>query len=202
MKRPQIEGRMVPLDRDAVDTDTIMPQEFLTRTEREGFGEAVFHHWRTSGQIDLDDPVRLGARILVASRNFGTGSSREHAVWGLKQWGFEAVIAVEFGDIFARNCLLNGIAAVTISEEECRWLRYLTESDPGATMIIDLEAQRIAAGARTIEFSLPPIARLMLINGLDEIGLTEGLESAILRHEADRPDWMPRMLSPQSRESV
>ncbi|MDD1475383.1 MULTISPECIES: 3-isopropylmalate dehydratase small subunit [Micrococcaceae] len=191
MMRTTIAGRMVPLDRDGVDTDTMMPQEFLKGTDMEGFGKAVFHHWRQSGQIPLDDPVRAGARVLVAGRNFGIGSSREHAVWGLAQWGFEAVVAVEFGDIFASNCVKNGIAPIAVREEECRDLRQLTESDPLAPVTIDLWGCRLWAAGISASFTLAPIIQRMLIEGLDEIALTETLLDSIEAYERDRPPWEP-----------
>lgn len=194
MKRPTIAGRMVPLDRDSVDTDTIMPQEFLKGTSASGFGESVFHHWRRSGQIPLDDPIRAGEKVLVAGRSFGTGSSREHAVWGIKQWGFDAVVAGEFGDIFASNCVNNGVAPIAVPDRTCRALRELAEQKPAAEITIDLAQGVLVAGAIEAAFELTPIVRRMLIEGLDEIGLTTSMEEAIIMHEKRRPTWLPSTL--------
>ncbi|GAB3774065.1 3-isopropylmalate/(R)-2-methylmalate dehydratase small subunit [Nocardioides ginsengisegetis] len=200
--RQTIVGRMVPLSRDSVDTDTIMPQEFLKGTSATGFGESVFHHWRSSGQIALDDPLRAGAKVLVAGKSFGTGSSREHAVWGIKQWGFDAVVAGEFGDIFASNCVNNGVAPIAVPDAACRALRELSETDPSAEIRIDLVRGQLTAGRVAAHFELTPIVRRMLIEGLDEIGLTTSMEAAIITHENLRPVWMPSTVESKDPQQI
>lgn len=186
-----VHGTMVGLDRDDVDTDTIMPQQFLSGVSATGFGESVFHHWRRTGQIPLDDPQRAGAAILVAGDNFGVGSSREHAVWGLKQWGFDAVVAVGFGDIFKSNCIKNGLAPVALDPASCAALRTLALTDPTATAQIDIATGEVTASGFRATFELDPITRRMLIEDLDEIALTLSLEQSIAELESARPAWLP-----------
>ena len=192
MKPVQIvEGVMVPLDRADVDTDQIMPKQFLKRIERTGFGEFVFHDWRADPEFPLNDPARQNAKVLVTGPNFGSGSSREHAPWGLQQWGFEAVIAPSFADIFRGNCAKIGLLTVTLPAEICKQLVEVTEADPGAVCRVDLAAQTVAAGSVAATFDIDDHTKRTLLEGLDDIGMTLRDVEAIAAFEAKRPEFMP-----------
>ena len=174
----RIEGRVAVLDRPDVDTDQIMPKQFLKRIERTGYGEFVFWDWRKDPDFELNRPEYAGAKILVAGRNFGCGSSREHAPWGLQDYGFEAIVAPSFGDIFFQNCLKIGLLPVRLEADEVASLH----GEPELT--IDLEALTIETpSGRTIPFELDEFARHCLLNGLDEIGLTLQHEDEIAAYE-------------------
>jgi len=167
-----VTARAVVLDRPDVDTDQIVPKQFLKRIERSGFGEFLFFDWRKDPGFELNRPESAGARILLAGRNFGCGSSREHAAWALQDWGFEAVVAPSFGDIFRQNSLKIGLLPVQLPPEQVKEL--MARADAGEELTVDLEA-RMAGG---FPFELDDFTRACLLEGLDEIALT-------LRHEAD-----------------
>ena len=185
-----VEGTMVPLDRADVDTDQIMPKQFLKRIERTGFGEFVFADWRADDDFVLNDPQRAGAKVLVTGPNFGSGSSREHAPWGLQQWGFDAVIAPSFADIFATNCAKIGLLAIVLPADVCKQLIAVAE-DPTAVCRIDLAAQTVTAGGAEATFAFNPHTKHLLLEGLDDIGLTLQHEDAITAFEARRPAHLP-----------
>jgi 3-isopropylmalate/(R)-2-methylmalate dehydratase small subunit len=173
----KVEGRVQVLDRADVDTDQIIPKQFLKRIERSGFGEFLFYDWRRGG-LELEP----GPPILVTGRNFGCGSSREHAAWALQDYGFEVVIAPSFGDIFSSNCGQIGLVVVALPAEQVREL--MGESE----LTVDLEAQTISdPSGRTIPFDFDPFLRHRLLNGLDDIALTLEHEPAISAFEAGRP---------------
>ena len=185
-----IEGTMVPLDRADVDTDQIMPKQFLKRIERTGFGEFVFADWRADPEFVLNDPARAGAKVLVTGPNFGSGSSREHAPWGLQQWGFDAVVAPSFADIFKTNCAKIGLLTVTLPASVCKQLAEVA-ADPAAVCRIDLESQQLSAGPVTAEFSVDAHTKHLLLEGLDDIGMTLQHEADITAFEASRPAYLP-----------
>jgi 3-isopropylmalate/(R)-2-methylmalate dehydratase small subunit len=191
----RVEGRMVPLPRADVDTDQIIPKQFLTRIERTGYGDFLFYDWGTtedgepSSDFFTNDPVRRGAKVLVAGRNFGCGSSREHAVWAIQDWGFDAVVAPSFGDIFRNNCVNVGLLTVELPEEVVAELQDLAQ-DPSTVVTIDLEKQMLEAGNIVIDFEVDAGAKERLINGLDPIGLTLQEEDAIASYESRRPSWL------------
>jgi 3-isopropylmalate/(R)-2-methylmalate dehydratase small subunit len=187
-----VEGRMVPLDRADVDTDQIMPKQFLKRIERTGFGEFVFHDWRSDPGFVLNQPVRQGATVLVTGPNFGSGSSREHAPWGLQQYGFEAVVAPSFADIFTSNCAKIGLLTVVLPAETCKRLIALATEDPAAAVRIDLAAQTVTAAGIDATFDIDPFTKRLLLEGLDDVGLTLQRDQAISAFEARRPSWLPR----------
>ncbi|GIU94829.1 MAG: 3-isopropylmalate dehydratase small subunit [Gaiellaceae bacterium] len=164
------------LDRPDVDTDQIIPKQFLKRIERSGFGEFLFYDWRQDPDFELNRPGLEGARILLAGPNFGCGSSREHAAWALQDYGFDVVVAPSFGDIFFSNATQIGLAPVTLPAEEVKEVMRVAET--GAEVTVDLEAQEIVAGGRRWSFEMDPFVRHCLVNGLDTIALT-------LQHEAD-----------------
>lgn len=186
-----VSGRMVPLDRADCDTDQIMPKQFLKRIERTGFGEFVFHDWREDPDFVLNDQRYQGANVLVVGPNFGSGSSREHAPWGLQQYGFDAVIAPSFADIFRGNCATIGLLTVILSPAQCRELIALAERDPGASIRIDLPRQQVTTGLGTMRFDIDPHVKRLLVEGLDSIDLTLRREDAITAYEQRRPSFMP-----------
>ncbi len=191
----QIVGTLAPLPRANVDTDQIMPKNFLKRVERSGYGEFVFFDWRKDDpDFVLDRPEYRGARILVTGPNFGSGSSREHAPWGLQDWGFDAVVASSFADIFYNNCTKIGLVPVVLSEKEVAWLMELAEADPTAEVTIDVASQTVAFESEfEATFDLDPFTKHCLLNGLDDIGLTLQHESAIDEFETTRPTFMPSL---------
>ena len=168
-----IRGAVTVLDRADVDTDQIIPKQFLKRIERTGYGEFLFHDWRKDPGFELNRPECAGAAVLLAGRNFGCGSSREHAAWALQDYGFEAVVAPSFGDIFANNAAQIGLLTITLPAEQVRELTGAEE------LAIDLEEQTIRTpDGRSVPFGVDPFVRHRLLNGLDDIGLT-------LEHEAE-----------------
>jgi 3-isopropylmalate/(R)-2-methylmalate dehydratase small subunit len=189
----QITGTAAPLDRSDVDTDQIIPSVWLKRVERTGFGEGLFSQWRADPGFVLNRPEHAGARVLVAGPNFGTGSSREHAVWALLDYGFRAVVSPRFGDIFATNCTKAGLLPVPVEQEVGDRLMRAVEADPGLVVTIDVEHRTLVAPAAGIEatFPLDDFTRWRFLEGLDDIGLTLRHEEAIGVFEGSRPTWTP-----------
>jgi 3-isopropylmalate/(R)-2-methylmalate dehydratase small subunit len=186
-----ITGTIVPLDRADIDTDQIMPKQFLKRIERTGFGEFVFHDWRSDPDFVLNDERYAGANVLVTGPNFGSGSSREHAPWGLQQYGFDAIIAPSFADIFRSNCAKIGLLTVALPPERCRRLVTLATDDPAATIRIDLPEQIVVTGLGTDHFEVDAHTKRLLVDGLDPIALTLQREHEIAAFEHRRPSFMP-----------
>jgi 3-isopropylmalate/(R)-2-methylmalate dehydratase small subunit len=175
----RVTGRVAVLDRADVDTDQIIPKQFLKRIERTGYGEFLFFDWRKDPAFELNRPEYEGATILLTGRNFGCGSSREHAAWALQDYGYEVVVAPSFGDIFTTNAAQIGLVLVTLPPEQVRELMEAPE------LTVDLEAQTISdPGGRTTPFDFDPFRRHCLLNGLDDIGLTLEHEDAIAAFEA------------------
>lgn len=188
-----ITGRAVPLDRSDVDTDQIIPSDWLKRVERTGFGAGLFSEWRDDRSFVLNQPEFAGATILVAGPNFGTGSSREHAVWALQDYGFAAVISPGFADIFKNNCTKAGVVPVQVSAEIGRTLLDAVASDPGLEITIDIPRGTVEAPAIGLSTTFPmdEFTRTRLVNGWDDIGLTLRYEDEITRYESTRPSWLP-----------
>jgi len=192
-----VSGTMAPLPRAQVDTDQIIPKQFLKRIERTGYGEFLFYDWARDTEGEKDPGFVLNriqyqdATVLVAGPDFGTGSSREHAPWALHDWGFRAVIAPSFGDIFRSNCHKIGLLAIELPEAVVESLLALAEDDSSAVVSIDLEQQRVAASEVDEPFEFDPFAKHMLLSGLDEIGMTMLEESAIAEFEKSRPEFKP-----------
>ena len=188
-----VQGTAVPLDRSDVDTDQIIPAEWLKRVERTGFGRGLFSTWRDERGFVLNDERYAGASILVAGPNFGTGSSREHAVWAITDYGFKAVISPRFGDIFRNNSTKNGLVPVVVPAEVGEALLRAVEADPGLEITIDVERRTLAAPAAGIECSFPldDATRERFLEGLDDIGITLRDAEAIDTFETTRPDWLP-----------
>jgi 3-isopropylmalate/(R)-2-methylmalate dehydratase small subunit len=184
-------GRGVALRRGDVDTDQIIPAEYCKRLTKSGYADTLFAHWRTDPAFLLNQPAAAGASVLVAAANFGTGSSREHAVWALRDWGFAAVVASSFGDIFQRNALKNGLLAVVLDEDAVAHLADRVEADPGTTITVDLERREVRAGARRWDFPIDDRARWLLLNGYDDIDVTLGRDELIGAYELGREPWLP-----------
>jgi len=186
-------GKVSPLDRANVDTDQIIPKQFLKRIEKTGFGEFLFYDWRRSASDQpeptfvLNQPQYSGASILVAGKNFGCGSSREHAVWALADYGFRAILAPSFADIFANNCVKNGVLTVALTEEETAEIARKAET-PGYQVTIDLESRTVTDNQGfDASFAIDEFTRHCLLEGLDDIGLTLQHESAISQFESKHP---------------
>jgi len=182
-----VKSKVAPLDRADVDTDQIIPKQFLKRIERTGFGEFLFFDWREEDFYLLDRPEYAGARILVAGRNFGCGSSREHAPWAIQDFGFDVVIAPSFADIFRTNCTKIGMLPVVLPEDDVRTIMREALDQPGIEMTVDLEECAVALpDGRTVEFHIEDAVRDRLLNGWDDIGLTLRRSEVIDAYEADR----------------
>lgn len=187
MKFQDIESAIVPLERADVDTDQIVPKQFLKQISKKGFGKHLFYGWRygpggePNPSFVLNDPRYSGARILAAMDNFGCGSSREHAVWALKDYGFDAVVAPSFADIFKSNCYKNGLLPVEIGRADVESMMA------GGSARVSLREQAVEFGGKTVRFKADAHGRRMLLEGLDEIGLTLERSAEIAAHESARP---------------
>jgi 3-isopropylmalate/(R)-2-methylmalate dehydratase small subunit len=188
-----ITGTAVPLDRSDVDTDQIIPSDWLKRVERTGFGKGLFSEWRDDPEFVLNLPQFGGASVLVAGTNFGTGSSREHAVWAIMDFGFKAVVSSRFADIFRNNSTKNGLVPVQVPDEVADALLRAVEADPSLEITIDVSERTVSAPAAGIHsaFELDDATRERFLLGLDDIGLTLEHADAIDTFEANRPAWMP-----------
>ena len=194
----QHKGIVVPLDSANVDTDAIIPKQFLQKVNRIGFGKHLFHDWRflddageqPNPEFVLNKPQFAGASILLARENFGCGSSREHAPWALADYGFKTMIAPSFADIFYGNAINNGMVPVRLKEEEVDALFQLVAAQPGIEIEVDPEANQVRAGSLTFGFEIDEFRRYCLLNGLDAIGLTLQHEAAISAFEAKQPSWI------------
>jgi 3-isopropylmalate/(R)-2-methylmalate dehydratase small subunit len=184
-------GVAMPLRRSDVDTDQIIPAEYLKRVTRSGFEDGLFNAWRNDPAFVLNDPAYPAPTILVAGARFGVGSSREHAVWALQNYGFRAVIAPSFGDIFRNNALKGGLLPVVLSEKTVQELWILLEERPGVELTVDLVQRQVVGPDHAWEFSLDEHSRWRLMEGLDDIGLTLRHAEAIDEFEATRPSFKP-----------
>jgi 3-isopropylmalate/(R)-2-methylmalate dehydratase small subunit len=200
-----ITGRACPVDADDVDTDQIIPTDFLKRTERTGFGPYAFYEWRYDADgtpkpdFAMNKPEHAGAPVLLTGRNFGCGSSREHAPWALEDAGFKAIIAPSFADIFRTNCAKTGVLAVQLDDGVVRHLFDLVATDPAVEVTVDLAQQLVSTpGVGSLDgvevaFDIDPQTRHCLLNGLDDIALTLEHADDIAAYETDRPAWKPRV---------
>ncbi len=190
-----VSGTAVPLDRSDVDTDQIIPSDWLKRVERTGFEKGLFAEWRDDRDFVLNQPQHAGASILIAGPNFGTGSSREHAVWAIQQAGFTAVVSPRFGDIFRNNATKNGLIPVVVPTDVAERLMRAVEDDPALEITIDVERLMLEAPAigLSVEFPLDPSVQHRFLEGLDDIGQTLRLGSEITDFEGVRPGWLPTL---------
>jgi len=191
----EIVARAVPLDRSDVDTDQIIPSDWLKRVERTGFGEGLFSEWRESSDFVLNQEQYDGAEILVAGPNFGTGSSREHAPWALEDYGFRAVISSRFADIFRNNCLKIGLLPVELPADVVDRIMRAVEDDATIEIVIDVVDRRVAVPAIDLDepFELESFNHTRLLEGLDDVGVTMRHEDEIASYETSRPSWTPRV---------
>ena len=190
-----VTGTAVPLDRSDVDTDQIIPSDWLKKVERTGFAKGLFGEWRDDRDFVLNQPEYGGATILVAGPNFGTGSSREHAVWALTDYGFKAVISPRFADIFRNNSTKSGLVPVEVDEATGAALLRAVQDDPGLEITVDVERRTVSAPAAGIEATFPmdDFTRHRLLEGLDDIGLTLRYATDIDAYESRRPAWLPSL---------
>jgi 3-isopropylmalate/(R)-2-methylmalate dehydratase small subunit len=190
-----ITGHGAPLARSDVDTDQIIPSDWLKRVERTGFGAGLFSEWRENSDFVLNQDRYKGANVLVAGPNFGTGSSREHAVWALMDYGFQAIVSTRFADIFRNNSGKMGLVVAAIPEAAVHQLWEAIEEDPALEIVIDVERKRVAAPAIGLDvgFDLDDFTQYRLLNGLDDIGLTLRHADAIDSYESARPAWFPKV---------
>lgn len=188
-----VKGRAIPLNKADVDTDQIMPKQFLKRIERSGFGPYAFYDWKKDPDFIMNVPAYQGAPVLLAQQNFGCGSSREHAVWGLEDSGIEAIIAPSFGDIFRNNSSKVGLLTIQLSQEDIDYLMSRHEELPEAEVIVDVETQTVsvADGSWSRRFDLDPFVKHRLLNGLDDIGLTLQHDEDIAKFEETRTPLKP-----------
>ncbi|WP_404475699.1 3-isopropylmalate dehydratase small subunit [Microbacterium aerolatum] len=187
-------GIAAPLKRSNVDTDQIIPAVFLKRVTKTGFEDALFYSWRQDEDFVLNQPVFQGASVLVAGSDFGTGSSREHAVWALRDFGFKVVLSPRFADIFRGNAGKQGLLAATISEDDLERIWAEIDANPGTAITVDLEARTATIGDFQASIGVDDYTRWRLLEGLDDIGLTLRNEDKIAQFEARRESWRPRTL--------
>jgi 3-isopropylmalate/(R)-2-methylmalate dehydratase small subunit len=187
----RIEGTALPLDRADVDTDQIIPAQYLKRVERTGFGPYLFDEWRKDPAFVFNDARFAGSSILLAGPNFGCGSSREHAPWAIEDYGFRAVIAPSFGDIFRNNSLKIGLLPIELPQESVRALMDAVFDDATTRIVVDLDRRIVSAPGVAETFAIDDFTRWRLMEGLDEIGLTLRYDDDIVRYEASRDVWLP-----------
>ena len=193
-KYPTNTGDAAPLTRSALDTDQIIPAVYLKRVTKTGFDDALFANWRQDPEFVLNQPAYAGASILVAGPDFGTGSSREHAVWALRDYGFQVVLSPKFADIFRGNAGKQGLVTGVVSEADIEALWAAIEADPGVEMTVDLVERTAQLGDLRVSFDIDDYTRWRLLEGLDDIGLTLRNEDKIAQFEARREAWRPRTL--------
>ncbi|HWG22881.1 3-isopropylmalate dehydratase small subunit [Actinospica sp.] len=187
-------GTAVPLRRSNVDTDQIIPAVYLKRVTRSGFEDGLFAAWRNDPEFILNKPERQGASVLVAGPDFGTGSSREHAVWALQNYGFKAVVSARYADIFRGNSLKGGLLTVVLPQETVEQIWAATEADPATKVTVDLEAREVRVGELVAPFEIDDYTRWRLMEGLDDIGLTLRNVESIDEFETTRPSFKPATL--------
>jgi 3-isopropylmalate/(R)-2-methylmalate dehydratase small subunit len=191
----RVSGKALPLGFSDVDTDQIVPSDALKRIERTGFGQFLFSEWREDPDFVINRPEHEGAVVLLAGENFGCGSSREHAPWALQDYGFGAIIAPSFADIFRNNCAKIGLLAVQLPEETVKKLLEAVRRDPEATVTVDLEARTVTGPGVEEKFEVDDFTRHRLLNGLDDIGLTLTHEADLEAFERSRPSYLPKVLA-------
>jgi 3-isopropylmalate/(R)-2-methylmalate dehydratase small subunit len=189
-----VTGVAAPLKRSNVDTDQIIPAEFLKRVTKTGFEDALFFSARQDPDFVLNRPEYQGARVLIAGPDFGTGSSREHAVWALRDFGFDVVLSARFGDIFRGNSGKQGLLAAMVAEDDIERLWAAVEASPEVEITVDLESQRATLGDLSVPFEVDAYTKWRLLEGLDDIGLTLRDEAAITEFETRRAAWRPKTL--------
>jgi 3-isopropylmalate/(R)-2-methylmalate dehydratase small subunit len=193
-KVEKFSGVAVPLKRSNVDTDQIIPAVYLKRITKTGFEDALFASWKQDPEFVLNQPVFANGEVLIAGPDFGTGSSREHAVWALKDWGFKAVFSAKFADIFRGNSGKQGFITGVITEDQTKAFWDLIDQNPGVSATVDLPNQTLSIGELKVSFEIDPYTKWRLMEGLDDIGLTLRDEPAITAFESNRESWRPKTL--------
>jgi len=189
-----VSGIAVPMQRSNIDTDQIIPAQFLKRVTKTGFEDALFHGWRQDPEFILNRAPFDQGKILVAGPDFGTGSSREHAVWALRDYGFQAVLSSRFGDIFRGNSGKQGLLAAQLDEKDIETIWLIIDEHPGIEASVDLVARKVVVGKASFDFSIDDYTRWRLLEGLDDIALTLRNEAQITEFEARRESWRPKTL--------
>jgi 3-isopropylmalate/(R)-2-methylmalate dehydratase small subunit len=187
-------GVAVPLKRSNVDTDQIIPASYLKRITKTGFEDALFASWKAEPDFVLNQPVFQNGQVLIAGPDFGTGSSREHAVWALRDWGFKAVFSAKFADIFTGNSGKQGLITGVITEDETKQLWDLIDANPGVSASVDLPNQTLSIGGFSVSFAIDAYTKWRLMEGLDDIALSLRDEGAITSYESSREAWKPLTL--------
>ena len=193
-KLKTINSTMLPLNMSNVDTDQIMPKQFLKRVERSGYGEYLFYDWKKDPDFPLNNESYKGAKVLVAGDNFGTGSSREHAPWGLQDWGFDAIISTKFADIFRLNSINIGLVPVETSQVNVEALFNKIYADPNTTIQISIEEKKVVCDEISFSFSLDDFSQKRIIEGLDKIDITLGYVDQIESFSQSRKQWKPKLV--------
>ena len=192
-KLSTIYSTMLPLNMSNVDTDQIMPKQFLKRVERSGYGEFLFYDWKKERDFPLNNEAYKGSKVLVAGDNFGTGSSREHAPWGLQDWGFDAIISSKFADIFRLNSINIGLVPVETDQENVDALFGKIESDPSTNIVISIENKIVQCEEISFLFELDDFSQKRILEGLDKIDITLGYTDQIDSFSKSRKKWMPKL---------
>ena len=188
-----IDSTMLPLNMSNVDTDQIMPKQFLKRVERSGYGEFLFYDWKKDPEFPLNNETYKGSKVLVAGDNFGTGSSREHAPWGLQDWGFDAIISTKFADIFRLNSINIGIVPIETNQKNVDALFGKIESDPSTNIVISIENKTVQCEEISFSFELDDFSQKRILEGLDKIDITLGYTDQIDGFSKSRKKWMPKL---------
>jgi 3-isopropylmalate/(R)-2-methylmalate dehydratase small subunit len=189
-----IKSTMLPLNMSNVDTDQIMPKQFLKRVERSGYGEYLFYDWKKDPDFPLNNGLYKGAKVLVAGDNFGTGSSREHAPWGLQDWGFEAIISTKFADIFRLNSINIGLVPIETNQENVEALFSKIDTDSETIIQISIEDKTVVCGDISFSFSLDDFSQKRIVEGLDKIDITLGYLDQIENFSQSRKQWKPKLV--------
>ena len=192
-KLSTIDSTMLPLNMSNVDTDQIMPKQFLKRVERSGYGEFLFYDWKKEPEFPLNNEAYQGSKVLVAGDNFGTGSSREHAPWGLQDWGFDAIISTKFADIFRLNSINIGLVPIETSQENVDALFAKIEAAPSTNIEISIENKTVQCEEITFPFDLDDFSQKRILEGLDKIDITLGYTDQIDNFSKSRKKWMPKL---------
>ena len=189
-----IKSTMLPLNMSNVDTDQIMPKQFLKRVERSGYGEYLFYDWKKNPDFPLNNGLYKGAKVLVAGDNFGTGSSREHAPWGLQDWGFQAIISTKFADIFRLNSINIGLVPIETNQENVEGLFSKIDTDSETIIQISIEDKTVVCGDISFSFSLDDFSQKRIVEGLDKIDITLGYLDQIENFSQSRKHWKPKLV--------
>jgi len=193
-KLKNLKSTMLPLNMSNVDTDQIMPKQFLKRVERSGYGEYLFYDWKKDPSFPLNNALYKDSKVLVAGHNFGTGSSREHAPWGLQDWGFDAIISTKFADIFRLNSINIGLLPIEASQKEVEALFNKIESNPKTQIQISVENKSVECEEVIFEFDLDDFSQKRILEGIDKIDITLDYEDQIKNYSNARKSWKPRLV--------